>query len=194
MEHNPRKLFYRLFGEGDTAAEREAIIAQTGSLLDLVTDSACPYARELGAADQRASGSSISTPCARSSVKSRRWPIRTSRRSTLPDAPAGVPAAFDDHINTMFDLTALAYQAGLTRVVSFMMAAEISMLTYNQVGVSEAFHPLSHHQNNRTSCRGSRSCKPITPTVFAGFLDKLATRRTGTARCWITRSCCTAAT
>ena len=48
----------------------------------------------------------------------------------------------------MFDLTALAYQAGLTRVVSFMMAAEISMLTYNQVGISEAFHPLSHHQNN----------------------------------------------
>jgi hypothetical protein len=59
-----------------------------------------------------------------------------------------LPATFDDHIKLMLDLVALAYQAGLTRVVTFMMAAEVSMMTYNQVGISEAFHPLSHHQNN----------------------------------------------
>jgi hypothetical protein len=92
----------------------------------------------------------------------------------LPDAPAGVPPAFDDHINTMFDLAALAYQAGLTRVVSFMMAAEISMLTYNQVGVSEAFHPLSHHQNNPDKLSRLAVVQTYHSDVFARFLDKLS--------------------
>ena len=96
----------------------------------------------------RRAWTTISTPCARSSAKRRTWPIRISRGSTCPmRRPACRPTSTSTSI-CMFDLAALAYQAGLTRVVSFMMAAEISMLTYNQVGVSEAFHPLSHHQNN----------------------------------------------
>ncbi len=134
---------------GRHAAEREAIIAQTGSLLDLVSDE-----RRVGARPARRRRPSAHGRLSRLRARDRApsaesWPTRTSRSIDLPDAPAGVPPAFDEHINLMFDLAALAYQADLTRVVSFMMAAEISMLTYNQVGVSEAFHPLSHHQNNR---------------------------------------------
>ena len=100
-------------------------------------------------------------------------------RLALPDAPAGVPASFDEHINLMFDLIALAYQAGLTRVVSFMMAAEISMLTYNQVGVSEAFHPLSHHQNSPEKMARLAVVQTYHSKVFARFLDKLAKTKDG---------------
>ena len=104
-------------------------------------------------------------------------------------------ATFDEHINLMFDLTALAYQAGLTRVVSFMMAAEISMLTYNQVGVSEAFHPLSHHQNNADKmARLADRADVSLEGVRALPREAARTRPTATARCSITRSCCTAAT
>ena len=67
----------------------------------------------------------------------------------LPDAPAGIPNSFDEHINLMFDLVALAYQANLTRVFSMMMAAEVSNMTYNHIQVPDSFHPLSHHQNDR---------------------------------------------
>ncbi len=135
MERTPRKLFYRLFGQGDTAAEREAIIAQTGSLLDLVADEASSLRGSLGPADQ-ARMAEYSTPCARSSANRRRWPIRISRSSICPMRRPACRLDFDEHINLMFDLAALSFRAGLTRIVSMMMAAEISMLTYNQVGVS----------------------------------------------------------
>jgi hypothetical protein len=73
----------------------------------------------------------------------------------------------------MLDLVALAYQAGLTRVVTFMMAAEVSMMTYNQVGISEAFHPLSHHQNNADKMARLAVVQTYHSQVFAGFVDKL---------------------
>ncbi len=173
MEHNPRKLFYRLFGQGDTAAERAAIVSQTDSLLDLVAESAASVRSKLGPADRERMEQYLE------SVRDidrqvQKMADQDLSAVALPDAPAGVPAAFDDHIKLMFDLAALAFQAGLTRVVSFMMAAEISMLTYNQVGISEAFHPLSHHQNNADKMARLAIVQTYHSTVFAGFLDKLA--------------------
>jgi len=172
MEHNPRKLFYRLFGQGDTAAERTAIAAQTGSLLDLVNDEAASLRGKLGPADQTRMAEYLDSvrEIERQSLK---MADQDLSRLDLPDAPAGVPQSFDEHINLQFDLAALAYEAGLTRVVSFMMAAEISMLTYNQVGISEAFHPLSHHQNNADKMARLAVVQAYHSTVFARFLEKL---------------------
>jgi hypothetical protein len=172
MEHNPRKVFFRLFGQGDTAAEREAIILQTGSLLDLVSDRSTSLRRSLGAADQLRLDEYLT------SVREieRRVQIMSDQDFSafdLPDAPAGMPATFDEHIRLMLDLVALAYQAGLTRVATFMMAAEVSMLTYNQVGVSEAFHPLSHHQNNAEKMARLAVVQTYHSDVFAGFLGRL---------------------
>jgi hypothetical protein len=178
MEHNPRKLFYRLFGQGDTAEEREAIVAQTGSLLDLVNDSTASLRRSLGNADQARMDEYLDS-VREIERQVQKIADQDFSKLDLPDAPAGVPPSFDDHIKTMFDLTALAYRAGLTRIVSFMMAAEISMLTYNQVGVSEAFHPLSHHQNNPDKMARLAVVQTYHSTVFAGFLEKLASTPDG---------------
>jgi hypothetical protein len=172
MEHNPRKLFYRLFGQGDTAAEREAIAAQTGSLLDLVGDEASSLRGQLGPADQARMAEYLDS-VREIERQAQKMADQDFSKLDLPDAPAGVPADFDEHINLQFDLAALAYQAGLTRIVSMMMAAEISMLTYNQVGVSEAFHPLSHHQNNADKMARLAVVQTYHSTVFARFLEKL---------------------
>jgi hypothetical protein len=172
MEHNPRKLFYRLFGQGDTAAERAAIAAQTDSLLDLVDDEASSLRAKLGPADQARMAEYLDSvrEIERQATK---MADQDLSRLDLPDAPAGVPQDFDEHINLQFDLAALAYRAGLTRIVTFMMAAEISMLTYNQVGISEAFHPLSHHQNNPDKLARLAVVQTYHSTVFARFLEKL---------------------
>jgi hypothetical protein len=172
MEHNPRKVFFRLFGQGDTAAEREAIILQASSLLDLVSESSASVRSRLGATDRARLDDYLT------SVREieRRVHIMSDQdfsRFDLPDAPAGLPATFDEHIKLMLDLVALAYQAGLTRVVTFMMAAEVSMMTYNQVGISEAFHPLSHHQNNADKMARLAVIQTYHSQVFAGFIDKL---------------------
>jgi hypothetical protein len=172
MEHNPRKLFYRLFGQGDTAAEREAIAAQTGSLLDLVSDEASSLRSALGPSDQSRMAEYLDS-VREIERQAQKMADQDFSQLDLPDAPTGVPADFDEHIKLQFDLAALAFQAGLTRIVSFMMAAEISMLTYNQVGVSEAFHPLSHHQNNPDKLARLAVVQTYHSTVFARFLDKL---------------------
>ena len=91
----------------------------------------------------------------------------------IPDAPAGTPP-FDQHINLMFDLVALAYQANMTRVFTFMMAAEVSGQTYNHIGVSDAFHPLSHHNNEPAKMDRLVKVQTYHTQVFAKFLDKLA--------------------
>jgi hypothetical protein len=172
MEHDPRKLFFRLFGQGDTAAEREAIILQAGSLLDLVADSSAAVRRDLGVAD-RARLDDYLTSVREIERRVRIMSDQDFSGFDLPDAPAGIPASFDEHIKLMLDLAALAFQAGLTRVVTFMMAAEVSMLSYNQVGISEAFHPLSHHQNNADKMTRLAVIQTYHSTIFAGFLDRL---------------------
>jgi hypothetical protein len=172
MEHNPRKLFYRLFGQGDTAAEREAIAAQTGSLLDLVGGEAASLRGRLGPADQARMAEYLDS-VREIERQAQKMADQDFSKLDLPDAPAGVPASFDEHINLQFDLAALSLRAGLTRIVSFMMAAELSMLTYNQVNISEAFHPLSHHQNNADKMARLAVVQTYHSTVFARFLDKL---------------------
>jgi hypothetical protein len=90
----------------------------------------------------------------------------------LPDVPVGT--TFDQRLNLMFDMVALAYQANLTRVFSYMMAGEGSNVTYNHIGVSDAFHPLSHHQNDKARKERLVKIQTYHSQVFASFLGKLA--------------------
>ena len=82
-------------------------------------------------------------------------------------------SSFDERINLMFDLVALAYQANMTRVFTFMVAAEVSGQTYNHIGVPDAFHPLSHHNNEQGKMERLAKVQAYHTQVFAKFLDKL---------------------
>ncbi len=172
MEHNPRKLFQQLFGQGDTADERVALSKENRSVLDLVRNDAEALRGRLGARD-RALLEDYLTTVREIERRVEQIASRDLSKVSLPDAPSGIPSRFDEHIRLMFDLVALAYQANLTRVASFMMAAEVSNQPYNFIGISDAFHPLSHHANNPQKVARLAQLQAWHTKVFAEWLAKL---------------------
>jgi Protein of unknown function (DUF1552) len=178
MEHNPRKVFTQLFGEGDTPEERAAIAVQTTSLLDRIRDRTAALRRDLGAGDRAALDSYLET------VREieRRVQLASSRNLSgidVPEAPVGELNAFGAQVDLMFDLIALAYQADLTRVASYIMVAEGTNRTYNHIGVPDSFHPVSHHANDPGRLEKLVRIQAWHMERFASFLKKLASVRDG---------------
>lgn len=178
MEHNPRKLFFRMFGQGDTADERASIMNQQFSLLDLVKESSTSLNGKLG------SGDKVRMEEYLDSVRDVELQVQKLGEQDftgvdIPDAPLGVPGAWEQHINLMFDLLALAYEAELTRVTTMMISAELSMLTYNQVGISDAYHPLSHHRYVPDKMDKCAIVQTYHAKIFARFLDRLSKTQDG---------------
>jgi len=173
MEHNPRKLFQRLFGQGDTPAERAVLARENASLLDMVSGEAAGLRKTLGARDQAALDAYLDSV---REIERRIEKLQSNNNDSLdlPPTPAGIPDRFDAHMRLMFDIVHLAWQANLTRVTSYMMAAEVSNQPYNFIGVSDAFHPLSHHQNNQQKLDRLARVQAYNTEVFAGFVKKLA--------------------
>ncbi|HEX7079425.1 MAG TPA: DUF1552 domain-containing protein [Gammaproteobacteria bacterium] len=172
MEFNPRKVFVRLFGEGDTPEEREAVARQTKSLLDLIADRTKALERKLGAGDRVILGRYLDT------VREIERRIEMAERRDLsgievPEAPIGELDSFDEQVKLMFDLIALAFQANLTRVASYIMVAEGTNRTYNHIGVPDAFHPLSHHANDLERLRKLVRIQRYHVERFTEFLAKL---------------------
>jgi hypothetical protein len=171
MESDPKKLFERLFGQGDTVQERKAIAKQYSSILDLVSQEASDLQRSLDGPDRARLGDYLESV---REIERRVQKMEAQDLSSLdlPDVPVG--PNFDQRLNLMFDMIALAYQANLTRVFTYMMAGEGSNVTYNHIGVSDAFHPLSHHQNDKAKKDRLIKIQTYHTQVFAKFLDKLA--------------------
>jgi hypothetical protein len=174
MEFNPRKVFAQLFGEGDTPEERETIAKHTKSILDLISERTNELQRTLSATDRVVLDEYLDTvrEIERRVEKAEQ---RDLSGLTLPEAPIGELDSFDEQVRLMFDLIALAYQANLTRVASYIMVAEGTNRTYNHIGIPDAFHPLSHHANNLERLHKLVSIQRYHMEVFAEFVDKLAT-------------------
>jgi hypothetical protein len=173
MEYNPRKVFAQLFGEGDTPEERAAIASQTRSLLDRIRDRTGALRRELGPGDRVVLDNYLET------VREieRRVQLASSRNLSgidVPQAPIGELDAFDAQVDLLFDLIALAYQADLTRVASYIMAAEGTNRTYNHIDVPDAFHPVSHHANDLGRIEKLARIQTWHLERFAAFVKKIA--------------------
>ena len=173
MEHNPRKVFIQLFGEGDTPQERTAISDQTRSLLDRVRDRINAMRRDLSASDRAILDNYVET------VREieRRVQLASSRDLSgidVPEAPIGELNQFGSQVDLLFDLIALAYQADLTRVASYIMVAEGTNRTYNHIGVSDSFHPVSHHANDLSRIEKLVKIQTWHVERFAAFVKKLA--------------------
>ena len=173
MEIDPRKLFIRLFGQGDNAADRARLSKQYVSLLDMVGEETKELQRVLGPSD-KAMLSDYLESVREIERRIQKTEARDLSKVAIPDAPGPTTLPLDQHINLLFDLVALAYQANMTRIFSFMMAAEVSGQTYNHIGVSDAFHPLSHHNNEAAKMARLVKVQAYHTQVFAKFLDKLA--------------------
>lgn len=178
MEFNPRKVFVQLFGAGDTPEERETIASRTRSILDLVNGRANDLKGTLGARDRVVLDEYLD-----SVRETERRVEKASERDLsgieLPDTPIGELTDFDAQVKLMFDLIALAYQADLTRVASYIMVGEGTNRTYNHIGVPDAFHPLSHHANNLERIEKLIRVQRYHVERFADFVDKLASIEDG---------------
>ena len=144
MESNPRKVFYTLFGQGDTREERHQIVQTTGSLLDYVKDATASLNQQIDAGDRAIVSDYLESV---REIERRVQKLKAEEGSSiaLPDAPLGAPDDFTELLDVQFELMALAWQTHQTRIVTFRMANEVSMRAYTWLGISEAFHPLSHH-------------------------------------------------
>jgi len=171
MEGDPRKLFERLFGQGDSPQERKAIAKQYSSILDLVTSEAADLRKNLDPQDRSRLDDYLES-VREIERRVQKMEERDLTSLDLPDVPVG--STFDQRLTLMFDMIALAYQANLTRVFSFMMAAEASNQTYNHIGISDAFHPLSHHQNDKARKDKLVKIQAYHSQAFAKFLARLA--------------------
>ncbi|MGA0804903.1 MAG: DUF1552 domain-containing protein [Pseudohongiellaceae bacterium] len=171
MEYSPKKFFAKLFGEGRNDAERAMIADDYQSLLDMVASEANTLKKSLGASDRAMLDNYLDSV---REIERRVQNLESRDLSVyeLPELPAGIPN-FDERISLMFDMIALAYQANMTRVVSFMMAAEVSNQAYNHIGIPDAFHPLSHHNNAAASLDKLSKLQTWHSEVIARFLGKL---------------------
>ncbi|MDA9909523.1 DUF1552 domain-containing protein [Gammaproteobacteria bacterium] len=173
MEYNPRKLFIQMFGEGDTNEERGNILSQQASLLDMVAESTRSLQRELGADDKQILEGYLDTvrEIERRVEKATQQDLSTV---DVPNAPIGELDNFAEQVSLMFDLLAIAYQADLTRVISYMMVSEGTNRTYNHIGVPDAFHPVSHHADDRERLYKLVRIQTWHMERFRDFLDKMA--------------------
>ncbi len=174
MEINPRKVFERMFGQGDSEAARIARRREDQSILDAVTQQATGLKRDLGAHD-RATLDNYLEGVREIERRLSRAEAQAASQADLdvPPAPGGIPFEYGEHVGLMFDLLALAYQADITRVFTFMMAREVSNRTYTQVGVSEGHHAVSHHQNKPEKLEMLARIQNYHIGLFTKFLDKL---------------------
>jgi Protein of unknown function (DUF1552) len=143
-ESNPRKVFYTLFGQGDSKEERHQIVQTTGSLLDYVRDATSSLNREIDASDRRIVSDYLDS-VREIERRVQKLKVAEGQSVDLPNAPLGAPDDFTELLDVQLELMALAWQTNQTRIASIRMCNEVSMRVYHWLDVSEAFHPLSHH-------------------------------------------------
>ena len=178
QEGNPRAVFQKLFGQGDTDKERADILVETGSILDRVKEQAQRLQTSLGVQDRVVVSDYLD------SVREIERRVQMAARQdksqlSIPDAPVGTPNDITDHFKLVFDLMALAFQADITRVITMSMDREASMRTYTNLSISEAFHPLSHHGNAAAKMDKLVQIQKYHTEMFAGFIKKIEATKEG---------------
>jgi hypothetical protein len=173
MEINPRVVFERMFG-GDAATpeERRARLERNNSILDGVSESVSDLQRGLGARD-RAKLTEYLDNVREIERQIQQTEKRAATLVDVPPTPVGVPESWEEHAKLMFELMALAYQGNITRVVSFMLARELSTLSYPQIGVADGHHPVSHNNNVPEQMAKKAKIDIYHLDLFGNFLDRL---------------------
>jgi hypothetical protein len=173
MEINPRVVFNRLFGDGANSQERLERIDEQRSILDAVMGQVKHLEGNLGPNDRNRVAEYLDT--VREIERRIQLAEKQNANSTLavPASPTGIPDDHQAHSKLMFDLMAIAFQANITRVSTFMMAREVSYRTFPMLGISEGFHPASHHQNNPERLENLTKINTYHVSLMSYFLGKL---------------------
>src|SRR5678810_1205283 len=173
MEINPRLVFDRLFGDGATAAERLERIEQQRSILDAVSSQVRRLQGGLGANDRNRVAEYLDTVREIERRIQLAEKQNTNSELSVPTSPTGIPDDHQEHTKLMFDLMALSFQADITRISTFMMAREVSYRTFPMLGISEGFHPASHHQNNPERLENLTKINTYHVSLVAHLLERL---------------------
>jgi len=173
MEYNPRKVFLQLFGEGDSPQERVAMARQTNSILDMIQDRTRALKGDLGSEDNAILDAYLEN------VREIERRVETAKHSNLssikiPVAPIGELEDFNEQETIMYDLLALAYQADLTRISTYVTVAEGTNRTYPFLNISDGFHPISHHADDLERIKKLVQIQKWHMQKFAEFLTKMA--------------------
>ena len=172
-EAHPRVVFERLFGEGGNAADRRAALQDRASLLDSFTGNIARLKQRVGPGDRARVDQYLDSIRQVESEIERAE--KAASENTMPDAdrPVGVPAMFADHAKLLFDLQILAFQADITRVVTFQLTREQSNRTYPEIGVPEPHHPTSHHGGDPAKIAKIAKINTFHVSLFSEFLQRM---------------------
>jgi hypothetical protein len=169
MERNPQVVFERLFGDGSTPEERAARKREDRSILDSVLADASRLKRNLGPSDL----ARFSDYMEDIREIERRIALAEQTAKIEADRPETAELPFDDHVKLMLDLQVLAFKSDITRVATMMFSRDLSAKTYPASGVPDAYHALSHHQDEATRMERYAKINAYHTSIVAYFLDKL---------------------
>ena len=170
---NPRHVFERLFGDGGTdPLARRRRLEENRSLLDSVGEKVGRLRTQLGPGDQ------VKLDAYLDSVRDVEQRLQRAEQVSLEglpivESPAGIPVSYEEHAKLMFDLQVLAYQADITRVISFMIGRELSGATYPQIGVADSHHPITHHGGDTVKIEKVAKINTYHASLFAYYLGRL---------------------
>jgi len=171
-EVNPQSAFERMFGDIGSAEERAARLKSKASILDSVIEATSRLNSKLAPQDRSSVNEYLENI---REVESRIQTAgkRAAAASDTPDAPAGIPGTYDEHVRVMYDLIALAWRADITRVTTFMKGVEASSIGYPQIGVPESHHIVSHHGNVPETIRKYAKINAYHLSLFGDFVERL---------------------
>ena len=171
-EMNPQSAFERMFGDIGSAEERAARFRAKASILDSVIASASRLNSELAPQDRSTVEEYLENI---REVESRIQSSgqRANAAGDTPDAPAGIPGTYEEHVRVMYELIALAWRADITRVATFMKGVEASSIGYPQIGVPESHHIVSHHGNVPDTIAKYGKINAYHLSLFGDFVEKL---------------------
>jgi hypothetical protein len=181
METHPRVVFQRLFGDGSNREEARRHLETSGSILDAVTERIHEMSKRLGPGDRNRLTQYLD------SVREIEHRIQKAEQRTkdatiaLPERPSDIPGTFEDHVKLMFDLQALAFQADITRVITFQLSRELSPRTYPNIGVNGQHHATSHHGGNAAKMNDVAKIDAYHMELLAYYLGKLQSVKEGDA-------------
>jgi hypothetical protein len=178
MENSPQVVFERLFGDGSNSAQRLSRKKEDSSILDSVTDKVTRLQAKLDPSD-RARVAEYLDDIREIERRIQKAEQQSAAQADVPEAPVGIPEAFEDHIKLMYDLQTLAYRADITRISTMMYARDTSGATYPGSGVRDGFHTASHHSNVRAKMDTFAQINRYHVQMLAYFLEKLRTTPDG---------------
>ncbi len=182
MIRDPRVAFDMLFGAGSNAQDRADRQGTRRSILDWIQSDLADVQSQLGPADRQRMERYLETV---REIERRIQMVEAYNKSgeqrALPNAPAGVPDSFSEHMKLMFDLQVLALETDMTRVISFKTGRDADNRVFPESGVSKAFHPSSHHGNKEAGILEYNQICTYRVGQLPYFLDKLKASKEGDA-------------